>query len=77
MDEDKIIHKLAEHDDQFDKVIMKLVEHDERMDRIETNMVTKADNQRVLDILDGIAKICRNIQEDHIFGVEWIKRLQT
>lgn len=77
MDEDRIINKLSEHDKQFDKIIVKLIEHDERMDRIEANMVTKADNQRVLDLLEGIATICKRIQEDHLFAMEWIKRLQS
>lgn len=77
MNEDKIITKLAEHDEQFTKVIVKLIEHDERFERIEGSMFTKEDGRKMMDILEGIATICKRIQEDHLFAIEWIKRLQT
>lgn len=76
MDEDKIITKLAEHDEQFTRVIVKLIEHDERFERIEENMFTKEEGRKMMDTLDGIAKICKDIREDHLFAIEWIKRLQ-
>mgnify|MGYP001618081547 CR=1 FL=1 len=60
-----------------DKIITKLLELDERVERMEQNMVTKSDNQRVLDTLEGIVTICKRIEEDHLFAIEWIKRLQT
>jgi hypothetical protein len=60
-----------------DKLIRKLLEHDDRLDRIERNMASKDDVRRMTDLLEGIATICKNIQEEHTFAVEWVKRLQT
>lgn len=60
-----------------DKIITKLLEHDERLERIEENMFTKEDSRKMMELLEGIATVCKNIQEDHVFAIEWIKRLQT
>ncbi|MEK7516667.1 MAG: hypothetical protein AAB562_03665 [Patescibacteria group bacterium] len=63
MIEDKVIHKLLEHDDQFRS--------------IRENMATRDDMRKVMDVLEGIATICKNIQEDHVFSIEWLKRIQA
>jgi len=66
MNEDKILDKLTEHDEQFNKVFIKLIEHDDRLDDIQANMFTKDDRSPVMDLLEGIATVCKNIQEVHI-----------
>ena len=58
-------------------VIKKLLEHDDRLQRIEEHMATKDDIRHLTDILEGIATMCKKIQEDHVFAIEWLKRLQT
>jgi len=59
------------------KVINKLLEHDDRFDRIERNLASKDDVRQMTDLLEGIATVCKNIQEDHTFAMEWVKRLQS
>ena len=58
------------------KVITKLIEHDASLDRIERNMATKDDVRDMKDVLESIVTIAKKIQEDHVFAVEWLKRLQ-
>lgn len=59
-----------------DKVIQKLVEHDDRLERIENAMMTKADGQKIMQTLDEVVIIVKKIREDHVFALEWLKRLQ-
>ncbi len=60
-----------------DLIINKLLEHEDRLKRIEENMATKDDVRRMTDLLEGIATIAKRIQEDHVFAIEWLKRLQS
>lgn len=60
-----------------DKVIQKLIEQDEQLFFIIGNMATKEDMRHVGDTLEGVAKIAQDIKDDHVFAIEWIKRLQA
>ncbi|MBI5135421.1 hypothetical protein HZA86_04295 [Candidatus Uhrbacteria bacterium] len=60
-----------------EKIIQKLIDHDEQLQFIRENMATSNDVRNMTGILEGIATITQKIQEDHTFGIEWIKRLQT
>lgn len=63
MDEDKIISKLLEHDDSFG--------------RIERDMFTKEDGKQMIGMLEGLTTMTKKIEEDHIFSIEWLKRVQN
>lgn len=60
MNEDKIIEKLLEHDQEFVIIGKKI---DDGFNG--TN-----------DILEQVVTIVKKIEEDHTFSVEWLKRLQ-
>lgn len=58
-------------------IVKKLIEHDEQLSYIRQNMFTRDDGRKMMDILEGIATVVKKIQEDHTFAIEWLKRLQT
>ena len=60
-----------------DLIIKKLLEHDERFDRWEEKMATKDDMREIKNTLDVIVTEIKKIRDDHVFAVEWLKRLQT
>ena len=59
-----------------DKIIMAVLDLGERIKQIQEEMMTKADGRRIQDVLEGHTTIMKNIQEDHTFAIEWVKRLQ-
>lgn len=79
-----IVHKdlgslrsvVATHDDVH-RIADVLSDHEDRLVRIEETMATKDDMRRMTDILESIATAVKMIQEDHVFAIEWMKRLQT
>lgn len=58
------------------KIIIELLDHRERLNRIEERMFTKHDARSMVDLLEGIATSVKKIEDDHVFSVEWLKRLQ-
>ncbi|MFH1631956.1 MAG: hypothetical protein ABIA47_02990 [bacterium] len=81
---DLIAEKTMEHDGlllahgkQLDLIAMKVVEHDEQFDGIRREMFTKDDGRRLTEAIEGLTTIIKNMQEDHTFRLEWIKRLQN
>lgn len=59
-----------------DKIIEKLLEHDDQLREIRETMFTKADGERMLQAIDGLTQMVKKIHEDHVFALEWLKRLQ-
>ncbi len=62
-----------------DKIIEKLLEHDERLERMESrldNTATRDEIREIRSILEVIAVDVKKIREDHVFALEWMKRLQ-
>ena len=59
------------------KVIQKLVDHDEQLSFIRENMATGSDVREIKSVLESLVTIVKKIDEDHTFAVEWLKRLQT
>ena len=59
-----------------DKIIQKLLEHDSHLQCIKEQMATKNDVRLLMSTLDSLQFICKKIQEDHFFTIEWLKRLQ-
>ncbi|MSU75452.1 MAG: hypothetical protein EXS55_02985 [Candidatus Magasanikbacteria bacterium] len=74
---DRVFVKLDEHDKQFDRVFIKLIEHDDQLKEIRESMATKDDIRELKGIMESVITIAKKIQEDHVFAVEWLKRLQT
>lgn len=60
-----------------DKIIKILLNHSEILEKMENSMLTKEDGRKMVNSLENVATICKKIQEDHVFAVEWLKRLQN
>lgn len=60
MDENKVIKKLLEHDEEFEKIRSEL----------------KENQDEILTRLDGIMVIVQRIDQERIFTFEYVKRLQ-
>lgn len=61
---------------QIEIVIKKIISLDEKVETIEASMLTKKDGQRIMNSLEGLTSIAKNIREDHLFSIEWLKRIQ-
>ncbi len=82
---DEIIKKLKEQDSRFDQLDKQVdllartaVAHTERLDRIEDKldgMVTKGDNQKVMNTLDEILKLAKKKDEELTVLVHNLKRM--
>ena len=59
-----------------DKIIQKLIEHDEQLKDIRASISTKDDIRELKLLIEEVVVITKKIREDHIFALEWLKRLQ-
>ncbi|MBI4281107.1 hypothetical protein HY628_02840 [Candidatus Uhrbacteria bacterium] len=59
-----------------DLIIKKLIDHDEQLLYIREHMVTKGDISKVTELLEWLVTAVKKIQDDHTFAIEWLKRLQ-
>ncbi len=59
-----------------DKIIMAVLDLGERVEKMREEMATKSDIRAVRDVQEHHTTIMKNIQEDHTFSIEWLKRLQ-
>lgn len=59
------------------KVINEIISLRENVEIIKETMATKDDVRRMTDLLEGLTTIAKRIQEDHVFAIEWLKRLQN
>jgi len=57
-----------------EKIIEKLLEHDREFIAIRREM--KDGFNKVNETLEQLVTIVKKIQEDHVFALEWLKRLQ-
>lgn len=60
-----------------DKVIQEILILKDDVQIIKETMSTKDDIRSMMHLLEGIATVCKKIQEDHVFAIEWLKRLQS
>jgi hypothetical protein len=88
MQEDKIFQKLEQHDAQFvkiderfvvvdnrlDRITDKLLEHDDRFDKLEKTMAEGF--SKVNDNLEEIVTIVQRLDQERIFTVQWIRRIE-
>jgi|GEM_PF-1571435 len=81
MNEDKVIEKLLEHDKRFDgheirldRITDKLFEHDEKFVSLETEI--KEFKAEYLRGQDQIMKILTRLDDERVFTVEAIRRMQ-
>lgn len=74
MAEDKIIEKLLEHDQKFDVIQFEIKEMNQKLQ----TLTEKSDDnfRRSYEILEELVTMVKKIQEDHVFALEWLKRLQ-
>lgn len=54
-----------------------IVELKEDVRWIKSEMMTKADKQEILDAIANLATIVQKMQEDQVFIIEWLKRMQN
>lgn len=69
--------KVVEHDSRFDVVVTKLLEHDARFDRIEEKiegLATKEDHNRIMNVLDGVVKYMKKIDEEMSMLIHGLRR---
>lgn len=76
MNEDKIITKLIEHDDSLGKIVTKLIEHDDRLERMETKMDGFLTKEEYMNGQDKIMAILLRLDEERIFTMEWVKKIE-
>ncbi|MFA6027966.1 MAG: hypothetical protein WC752_03495 [Patescibacteria group bacterium] len=88
---DLINSKLEEHDKKFDQINIKLGDHDKKFDRlintvlknteeiseIKQNMVYRSEFNDLVSAVDAIAIRVNKIDEDHVFVVDWLQRLDN
>lgn len=59
-----------------DKIIQKLLEHDEQLEFICENMATKNEINALLDGQDQMITILKRLDEERIFTIEWVRRIE-
>lgn len=60
-----------------DKIIQKLIEMDKKMDGLATNERIDKLEGRILDILDKQGVILQRLDQERLFTIEWIKRIEA
>lgn len=58
-----------------DKIIAKLLEHDEQLKDIREKMVTKDDYRKHTELLETIASTVKITRQEQIALADWVKRL--
>ena len=59
-----------------DRIIEKLIDHDGRLERIETKMDGLMTSEQYVNGHDKIMTILLRLDEERIFTVEWIKKIE-
>lgn len=59
-----------------DKIINAILHLSDGIEDIQKEMLTKTEGRSIQDVLESHTTILKNIQEDHLFSIEWLKRLQ-
>lgn len=60
-----------------DKIVQEIITLKEDVRIIKETMVTKDDLHKNTDLLETIVTIVKKTQDDHVFSVEWLKRVQN
>lgn len=60
-----------------DKIIKEIIDLKEEVRDIREMMATKDDIRQIMSVLETLVTAVKKIQEDHVFAVEWLKRLQA
>lgn len=58
------------------EIVKNIIEVREDTADIRATMATKDDMTEIKDMLENIVTVAKRIQEDQLFSIEWIKRLQ-
>ena len=59
-----------------EKIINAVLDLSDQIKAMQEEIFTKKEGREVMDVLGHHTTIMKNIEEDHIFSIEWIKRLQ-
>jgi hypothetical protein len=59
------------------KLVAELVDHRERLDRIEQRMNTVPTRDELFSKLDSMAKVLDRLDQERIFSMEWIRRIEN
>ena len=73
---EQVDRRFEQVDRRFEQMVETLVEHDQRLANIEENMVTKKEFRELINTIDYSVKAVNDMKEDHVFGMEWMKRMQ-
>lgn len=73
---EQVDKRFEQVDKRFEQMAGVLIDHNQRLANIEENMVTKKEFRELMNTLDYSVKEVMNMKEDHVFGVEWMKRMQ-
>lgn len=60
-----------------DKIIQKLVEIDTKMDSLATKKELGIFRAEMLDVLDKQGVILQRLDQERLFTIEWIKRIEA
>lgn len=71
-----IENKLIDHDKQFDRLINAVLKNTEDITEIKQNMVKKDEFNNLVSSVDAMAIKVKKLVEDHVFVIDWLKRLQ-
>ncbi|MCL5666426.1 MAG: hypothetical protein M1383_01505 [Patescibacteria group bacterium] len=58
------------------KVLQKLIEHDEQLADIKERMATKDDIREIRQVMDKAMTILERLDQERVFTVEWIRRIE-
>lgn len=59
-----------------DKIIQEIMEIKEDIRSLKETSVTKDDFRELKGLVEEVVTITKKIREDHVFALEWLKRLQ-
>lgn len=60
-----------------DKIIQKLIEHDNRFDKLEQRVDETVTAEQFTKGYDDMITILRRLDEERIFTMEWVKRIEA
>jgi uncharacterized protein YjgD (DUF1641 family) len=60
-----------------DKIIEKLIDHEEQLSEIKQKIATKDDIHEVMQTQDEMMTILKRLDEDRIFTHKWVDRIES
>lgn len=58
------------------KIANGIIELKEDVKEIRSQMMTQTDKHEILDAIANLTTLVKKIDDDHVFAIEWLKRLQ-